>query len=123
MPVRLMIVDDHADVRRLLRAIVEDAPEDVVVTGEADCASAALEAMDRVDPDVMVLDARMPGVGGLEAAPMLLERDPALKIVLFTGLVDDDVCDRAEAAGIAACLSKEDMEAIPRVAFELATPG
>jgi DNA-binding NarL/FixJ family response regulator len=123
MSVRLMIVDDHEDVRRLLRAIVEDAPEDVVVAGEAASARTALEAIDRMDPDVVVLDARMPEVGGLEAAPMLLARHPDVKIVLFTGLIDDDVCDRAEAAGIAACLSKEDLEAIPRVAMELATPG
>jgi DNA-binding NarL/FixJ family response regulator len=123
MSVRLLIVDDHADVRRLLRAIVEDAPEDVVVSGEADCAKGALEAIARVDPDVVVLDARMPDGDGLDAAPEILERHPGLKIVLFTGLVDDDVCDRAEAAGIAACLSKEDMEAIPRVALALATPG
>jgi DNA-binding NarL/FixJ family response regulator len=76
-----------------------------------------------VDPDVVVLDARMPDGDGLDAVPEILERHPGLKIVLFTGLIDDDVCDRAEAAGIAACLSKEDLEAIPRVALELVTPG
>jgi len=120
MPVRLMIVDDHEAVRELLRAIVEEAPEDVVVSGEADGAEAALEAIDRVDPDVVVLDALMPVVGGFEAAPLILERRPGQKIVLCSALVDAETCDRAERAGIAACLSKDDLEAIPRVAFELA---
>ena len=120
MPVRLMIVDDHADVRHLLRAIVEDAPEDVTVAGEADGARAALEAIDRVDPDVVVLDATMPVLGGLEAAPMILERRPGQKILLCSALVDQETCDRAEAAGIAVCMSKDDMEALPRVAWELA---
>ena len=120
MPVRLMIVDDHESVRELLRAIVEDAPEDVVVSGEAAGAQAALEAIDRVDPDVVVLDAVMPVVGGLEAAPLILERRPGQKILLFSAVVDADVCDRAERAGIAVCLSKDDLEAIPRVAFALA---
>jgi DNA-binding NarL/FixJ family response regulator len=120
MPVRLMIVDDHESVRELLRAIVEDAPEDVVVSGEADCAQTALEAIDRVDPDVVILDAMMPEVGGLEAAPMILERRPGQKILLCSAMVDADVCDRAERVGITACLSKDDLEAIPRVAFELA---
>ena len=115
MPVRLMIV-----VRELLRAIVEDAPEDVVVSGEADGAETALDAIDRVDPDVVVLDAKMPVVGGLEAAPMILERRPGQKILLFSALVDEEMCDRAERIGIAACLSKDDLEAVPRVAFELA---
>ena|ERR671911_648916 len=50
MPVRLMIVDDHEALRRLLRAIVDDAPEDVIVSGEADGAEAALEAIELVDP-------------------------------------------------------------------------
>jgi CheY-like chemotaxis protein len=120
MPVRLMIVDDRADVRQLLRAIVEDAPEDVTVAGEADGVPAALAAIDRVDPDVLVLDATMPELGGLEGAPIILARRPGQKIMLCSALVDQETCDRAEAAGIAVCVSKDDMEAIPRVAFELA---
>jgi DNA-binding NarL/FixJ family response regulator len=120
MPVRLMIVDDHESLRELLRAIVDDAPEDVVVSGEADGAQTALEAIDRIDPDVVILDAVMPEVSGLEAAPLILERRPGQKILLCSAIVDAEVCDRAERAGIAACLSKDDLEAVPRVAFELA---
>ena len=120
MPVRLMIVDDHESVRELLRAIVEDSPEDVVVSGEADGAQTALDAIDRIDPDVVILDAMMPEVSGLEAAPLILERRPGQKILLCSAMVDADVCDRAERVGIAACLSKDDLEAVPRVAFELA---
>jgi DNA-binding NarL/FixJ family response regulator len=120
MPVRLMIVDDHESVRELLRAIVEDAPEDVVVSGEADGVEAALAAIERVDPDVVVLDAKMPHVGGFEGAPLILERRPGQKILLCSGVIDAAMCERAERVGIAACLSKDDLEAVPRVAFELA---
>ena len=120
MTVRLMIVDDHEAVRELLRTIIRDAPEDVVVSGEADGAAAALEAIDRVDPDVVVLDARMPVVSGIEAAPLILERRPGQKILLCSAVVDADVCERAERAGIAVCLSKDDLQAVPRVAWELA---
>ena len=120
MPVQLMIVDDHESVRELLRAIVEDSPEDVVVSGEADGAEAALEAIERVDPDVVVLDAKMPVVGGFEAAPLILERRPGQKILLCSAFVDAELCERAERVGIAVCLSKDDLEAVPRVAFELA---
>jgi CheY-like chemotaxis protein len=115
-----MIVDDSSDVRFLLRAIVEDSGEDVVVAGEADGARAALEAIDAVDPHVVVIDAVMPGVGGIEAAPMILARRPGQRLLLCTAYVDDEVRARAEAAGIAACVSKDDMEAIPRIALELA---
>jgi DNA-binding NarL/FixJ family response regulator len=115
-----MIVDDTADVRFLLRAIIDDADEDIAVAGEADGLRAVLDSIDAVDPDVVVLDAVMPVVGGIEAAPLILARRPEQKILLCSALVDDDVRDRAEAAGIAACVSKDDMDAIPRIAVELA---
>ena len=115
-----MIVDDHADVRYLIRAVVSDAGGDVVVAGEADGAEAALEAIDSVDPDVVVLDALMPVVDGFQAAPLILERRPAQKILLCSALVDDVVRERAAAAGIAACISKDDFADIPRAAAELA---
>ena len=115
-----MIVDDHPDVRFLIRAIIDDADEDVEVVGEADCVRAALEAIDGVDPDVVVLDAVMPQVGGIEAAPMILARRPAQRILLCSALVDDEVRGKAEEAGITECVSKDHMEAIPRIAFKLA---
>jgi CheY-like chemotaxis protein len=115
-----MIVDDHEDVRFLIRAIVEDSGEDVVVAGEADCVRTALEAIDAVDPDVVVLDAVMPVVGGIEAAPMILARRPEQMILLCSALVDEEVRARAEQAGITACVSKDDMDAIPAAVVEIA---
>lgn len=115
-----MIVDDHADLRFLLRAIIDDADEDVTVAGEADGARAVLESIDDIDPDLVLLDALMPVVGGIDAAPMILARRPRQKILLCSALVDDELRDKAEAAGITACVSKDDMEAIPRIAVELA---
>ena len=91
-----------------------------LVAAEADGVHAVLDSIDAVDPDVVVLDALMPVVGGIEAAPLILARRPEQKILLCSALVDDDLRDRAEAAGIAACVSKDDMEAIPRIAVELA---
>jgi DNA-binding NarL/FixJ family response regulator len=120
VPARVMIVDDHADVRFLLRAIIDDSDEDVIVIGEADGVRAALESIDNLDPDVVVLDAVMPVVSGLEAAPMILARRPGQKILLCSALVDDDVREKAERAGIADCVSKDDMEDIPRIVLTLA---
>ena len=99
-----MIVDDHADVRFLIRAIVDDADEavDMVVAGEADGVRAALESIDQVDPDVVVLDALMPVVGGLEAAPMILARRPGQAILMCSAFVDDELRRRRREAGIAA---------------------
>jgi CheY-like chemotaxis protein len=117
--VRVLIVDDHDDVRFLIRAIIEDAAEDVVVVGEANGVRAALESIDALDPDVVVLDAVMPVVSGIEAAPMILARRPAQKILLCSALVDEDVRAKAEQAGITDCVSKDDMSAIPGIALRL----
>ena len=119
-PVRVLVVDDHADVRFLVRAILQDAGPDLAYAGEAATAAEAVAALEALEPDVVVLDARMPRVDGFEAAEMLLARRPDLPILLCSALVDDDIRSRAEAAGIAACLSKDHFEAIPRVALDLA---
>jgi CheY-like chemotaxis protein len=115
-----MVVDDSADVRFLLRAILDDAGDAVAFAGEADGARAALKAIDAIDPDVVVLDHMMPVHGGLEAAPMILARRPGQQLILCSALVDDEVRERAAAAGIAACVSKDDMDEIPEVALSLA---
>jgi CheY-like chemotaxis protein len=118
--VRLLIVDDHADVRFLVRAIVDDAGLEVDVVGEADGVDAALDQLDATRPDVVVLDARMPRVDGFEAAPLLLERRPGLPIVLCSAWVDDAVRERATAAGIGTVISKDQFEEIPALALALA---
>jgi CheY-like chemotaxis protein len=119
-PVRVLVVDDHADVRFLVRAILQDAGPAVEHAGEAATAHEAVAALETVSPDVVVLDARMPAVDGFEAAAMLLERRPGLPILLCSAVVDDEIRRRAEAVGIAACLSKDHFEAIPRMVVELA---
>ena len=118
--VRILIVDDHADVRFLLRAIVADAGLPVAVAGEADGVESALEQLDALAPDVVVMDARMPKVDGFEAAGRLLARRPDLPIVLCSAWVDDDVRRRAADAGIRVALSKDQFDEIPALALELA---
>ena len=118
--VRTMIVDDHADVRFLIRTIVQEAGPPLEIVGEADGVEAALERLDALAPDVVVLDARMPRIDGFEAAPMLLARRPDLPIVLCSAWVDDDVRRRAHDAGIRAVVSKDQFDEIPGVVLELA---
>jgi CheY-like chemotaxis protein len=118
--VRTMIVDDHADVRFLIRTIVDEAGPPLEIVGEAEGVETALERLDALAPDVVVLDARMPRIDGFEAAPMLLARRPGLPILLCSAWVDDDVRRRAREAGISAVLSKDQFDEIPGVVLELA---
>ena len=120
-PVRVLVVDDHADVRFLVRTLLREAGPPLEVAGEAAGAEEALEALDAGEVDVVVLDAIMPVVDGFEAAEMLLARRPGLPILLCSAIVDDRTRELAQAAGISACLSKDHFEAIPRVALELAS--
>src|SRR4051812_45356039 len=122
-PVRVMVVDDHAEVRRLIRLILEDAGPPVSLVAEAGGAQEALERLDAAEPDVGVLDARMPGVDGFEAAPLILGPRPGQRILLCSAIVDDEIRSRAAAAGIAACLSKDRFDDLPEVALELARRG
>ncbi len=119
-PVRVLVVDDHADVRFLVHAILDDAGPDVQFAGEASYAEEAVREVERLEPDVVVLDARMPGFDGYETAAMLLGARPGLPILLCSAIVDRETRDLARAAGITACLSKDHFEAIPQVAMELA---
>jgi DNA-binding NarL/FixJ family response regulator len=122
-PVRILIMDDHADVRFLIRAIMEDATEEVEVVAEADGVETGLAQLDAADPEVVVMDARMPRVDGFEAAPLLLARRPALALVLCTGWVDDDVRRRAAAAGFAAVVSKDEFDDLPATVLRVAGRG
>ena len=118
-----MIVDDHADVRHLLRAVVEEAAEDLVVAGEASSGEEALLAIDRVDPDVVVLDAMMPVRDGFATAELILARRPGQQILLCSPVVDDDIRARARAIGIAGVLAKDAYAEIPAAAAALVREG
>jgi CheY-like chemotaxis protein len=123
VPVRVMIVDDHADVRYLLRAIVEEARPEVVVAGQAASGEEALLAIDSIDPDVVLLDAHMPIRDGFQTAELIRAHRPDQRIVLCSALVDDAIRARAAAAGITACVAKDAFEEIPRALLATSPPG
>ena len=119
-PVRVLVVDDHADVRFLVRTILRDAGPPLEVAGEA---SGAEEAVAAVERRRSTSSCSTPGCRWSTASRprgCCSRAAPGLPILLCSAIVDDEVRERAEAAGIAACLSKDHFEAIPRVALELA---
>lgn len=119
-PVRLLLVDDDPLVRSGLSLILGGSP-DLEVVGEAADGAAALEAVATHAPDVVLMDIRMPVLGGLEATERLLAQpDPPAVLVLTTFDADDHVL-RALAAGAAGFLLKDTppdriVEAVRRVA-------
>jgi DNA-binding NarL/FixJ family response regulator len=114
-----MIVDDHADVRYLLRAIVHEAGPDLEVAGEAADGEQALLHIDAIDPDVVLLDALMPVRDGFQAAEAILARRPQQLILLCSAVVDEEIRERARAAGISGCVAKDAFHEIPAAVHQL----
>jgi DNA-binding NarL/FixJ family response regulator len=87
MPIRLIIVDDHPIVRDGLRGIFDTG--DFEVVGEAADGPEALAVALRTEPDVVLLDLRMPGMSGVEVIRRLRERQPGVRVLVVTTFDDD----------------------------------
>ena len=105
-PIRVMVVEDTDHVRRMLTTMLNLDGFEVV--GEAANGAEALERVDAADPDVVVIDYKMPAVDGLTAARQMRERRPDQVVVLYTAYVDDAIRTKAAAAGVSLCVDKLD---------------
>ena len=104
--IRVLIADDHAVVRQGLRTFL-DLQEDIEVVGEAADGAEALDAAERLAPDVVLLDLVMPGIDGIEAIRRLRERAPDARAIVLSSFVDDDKLFPAVRAGAAGYLLKD----------------
>jgi DNA-binding NarL/FixJ family response regulator len=104
-PVRVLLVDDVADVRLVVRRALEQVA-DFEVVGEAADGAAAIEVAAQTLPDLIVLDLSMPGVDGFEALPRLRQVSPASKVVVLSGLPPIGAQRRALSAGAVGFLEK-----------------
>jgi DNA-binding NarL/FixJ family response regulator len=95
---RLVIVDDHAIVREGLRLLLSDE-DDVEVVGEAADGRAALDLLDECPADIVLLDLRMEGMGGLETIRAIAAAHPRARVVVLTMHDDRGLLRRAIQAG------------------------
>jgi DNA-binding NarL/FixJ family response regulator len=102
----VLIIDDEALVRAGLRMILESAA-DMDVVGEADDGADAVAAVKRCQPDVVLMDIRMPRLDGLAATVAIRELDAAPPVVILTTFDLDDYVFRALQAGAAGFLLKD----------------
>ena len=100
-----MLVDDHDLVRTGIKRLLEDHP-DIKIVGEATSGEQALELVTENDPDVVLMDINMPGIGGLEATRKLLQRKSKLKIIVVTMHEDELFAQRLLKAGAMGYLTK-----------------
>jgi PAS domain S-box-containing protein len=82
-PLRVLLVDDHAAIRRGARTILE-ANRDIEVVGEVGTGEEAVEAADRLKPDVILMDLQLPGLNGIEAIHRIHATNPRIRVIALT---------------------------------------
>jgi len=106
-PIRVLVCDDVASFRALMRYTLQEDPE-IEVVGEAADGMAAIAAAERLQPDVVLLDLTMPILDGLDAIPSLLQRAPGTRVVALSGWGADRMGEAAREQGAVAYLEKSD---------------
>lgn len=108
-----LIVDDQADVRMLLRLLIDAANEGLVVIGEAASGAEAIASIDEQEPLVVILDEMMPHMTGTETANRVRQSRPSQILILCTAYLDDAVIERARAVGMDGWLDKQEITQLP----------
>ena len=105
-PIRVFLLDDHEIVRRGVRDLLE-AESDIEVVGEASSAEQALRRVPALNPDVAVLDVRLPDGNGVTVCRDLRSQMPQLKCLMLTSFADDEAMLNAILAGAAGYVLKQ----------------
>lgn len=104
-PIRVLIVDDHPVVRGGVKSLLSNHP-DMQVAGEAGTGPEALQQAALLEPDVILLDIRMPGASGVDVARQLRRCRPEAKIIIMTAYEDEEYLVAALTAGAHGYLLK-----------------
>jgi DNA-binding NarL/FixJ family response regulator len=119
-PIRVLVVDDTAHVRNMLTSmLVLDGFE---VTGSLASGTEAVAQVEALDPDVVIIDYKMPGMDGIETARRLRAQRPSQVMVMYTAFVDARLQQEAAAVGVSVCLGKvEGLASLEREISRLCT--
>jgi two-component system, NarL family, response regulator LiaR len=110
MIVSVLLVDDHIILRKGIKSFLE-ATSDLHVAGEASSGEEALQLLKSLNPDVIVMDYVMPGMGGLETIRQIKQRFPGKPVIILSLYVEKAYVQAAVEAGACSYLLKEDISA------------
>jgi DNA-binding NarL/FixJ family response regulator len=102
----VLLVDDHEVVRLGLMTLINDQPN-MEVVGEAGTTAEGVRAVEQLRPDVVLMDIRLPGEGGIEATQQIMARFPQTRVVMLTSFADDELIVRAIRAGAVGYVLKQ----------------
>jgi NarL family two-component system response regulator YdfI len=105
--IRVVVVDDHLVVREGLRMMLELAGEGFALVGDAADGATALRVVEELQPDVVLMDLRMPGMDGLEAIAHIRNAWPQIAVVILTTYNEDDLMVRGLRSGACSYLLKD----------------
>lgn len=103
--IEILLADDHDLVRAGIGRMLDDVP-DMKVVGQATSGEEAISMCRELQPDVVLMDIRMPGIGGLEATRKIVSRNPDIKVVAVSAWDDDPVPARLLQAGASGYVAK-----------------
>jgi two-component system, NarL family, response regulator DevR len=104
--IRLLIIDDHEMVREGLKAMLT-AEADFEIVGDAANAEQALEMIERLRPDVILLDVRLPGESGIDVCRTVTERYPETAVIILTTFTDETLVAQCIQAGARGFIVKD----------------
>ena len=103
--IRVLVVDDHELVRSGITRMLADNP-DIEAIGQASSGEDAIEFVRKDRPDIVLMDIRMPGIGGLEATRRILRIDDSIRVIVVTACADDPYPARVMQSGATAYITK-----------------
>ncbi|MER3435035.1 MAG: DNA-binding response regulator [Leptolyngbya sp. ERB_1_1] len=104
--IRLLLVDDQSLIRDGIKAMLSLEP-DLDIVGTANSGEAALQQVEILHPDIVLMDLKMPGMGGKEATQQIAQRFSHIKVIVLTTFDDDEYIAEAIQAGAKGYLLKD----------------
>jgi CheY-like chemotaxis protein len=116
-PLKLLVVDDHAGFRQTVRQIFDAMKTEIT---EASSGEEAVELYAAVKPDWVVMDLRMPGLGGLRATECIRNLNPQARVIVISQFDEPEFREQARRAGAVEFVNKEE---VSRLAEIIGAPG
>ena len=117
-PLRIVVVDDHAEIRRLVRVMLH-RPPDWELVGEATDGMMGVELVKQLQPHVVVMDIGMPAQDGIAATKQITSSVPHARVIAFSSHMDTSTRTAMHEAGSVAFVPKHDIFNLPNVIEEI----